>query len=255
MAFPTSMCGTPRAISSNGVTTVDCQKQVRSWRLLRSLMELLIPSCKCSTFIEDQDIQQQEEEENNHLQNCNNSQYPAFSTSSSTTIVGTIFGFRHGKVRLCIQTSYNSTNPVLLLQLAVPTTTLAREMQGGILRIALESTATRQGFSTADNSCSLLSMPVWKMYCNGRKVGFAVKRQPSKADMEALRVMSADHVLVGAGVISGKELQREDELMYLRANFERVCGSANSESFHLIDQDGSSTSTSQELSIFFFRSR
>ncbi|KAF5464098.1 hypothetical protein F2P56_014206 [Juglans regia] len=251
------MSGTPRALSSNGVTAVDCQKQVRSWRLLRSLMEFLIPSCNCSTFIEDQDIQQQQEEENNYLQNCYNSQY-AFSTSS-TTIVGTIFGFRHGKVRLCIQTSYNSTNSVLLLQLAVPTTTLAREMQGSILRIALESTATRQGFSstTAGNSCSLLSMPVWKMYCNGRKVGFAVKRQPSKADMEALRVMSADHVVVGAGVISGKELQREDELMYLRANFERVCGSANSESFHLIDQDGSSTSsTGQELiSIFFFRSR
>lgn len=250
MAFPTSMSGTPRAKSSNGVAAVDCQKQVRSWRLLRSLMELLIPSCNCSTFIEDQDIQQ---EENHYLQNCYNSRYPAFSTSSPT-IVGTIFGFRHGKVRLCIQTSYNSTNPVLLLELAVPTTTLAREMQEGILRIALESTATRQGLSTAANSCSLLSMPVWKMYCNGRKVGFAVKRQPSKADMEALRVISTDHVVVGAGVISGKELQREDELMYLRANFERVCGSANSESFHLIDQDGSSN-TGQELGIFFFRSR
>jgi uncharacterized protein (TIGR01570 family) len=65
------------------------------------------------------------------------------------------------------------------------------------------------------------------MYCNGRKVGYAFKRQPSKADMDALRVMSA--VVVGAGMISGKELDGDDEVMYLRANFERVCGSSDSE--------------------------
>jgi uncharacterized protein (TIGR01570 family) len=45
--------------------------------------------------------------------------------------------------------------------------------------------------------------------------------------MDALRVMSA--VVVGAGMISGKELDGDDEVMYLRANFERVCGSSDSE--------------------------
>ena len=88
------------------------------------------------------------------------------------------------------------------------------------------------------------------MYCNGRKVGYAVKRRPSKADMDALRLMSS--VFVGAGMISGKELDHDDELMYLRANFERVRGSSDSETFHLIDPDGN---IGQELSIFFFRSR
>nr|XP_023895792.1 protein MIZU-KUSSEI 1-like [Quercus suber] len=146
----------------------------------------------------------------------------------------------------CIQTNSNSTNPILLLELAVPTTTLAREMQGGILRIALEC-ATPTTYITG--SCSLLSMPVWTMYCNGRKVGYAVKRQPCKADLDALRLMS--EIVVGAGMINGKELNCEDELLYLRSNFERVCGSANSESFHLIDPDGS---IGQDLSIFFFRS-
>ncbi|XP_062154190.1 protein MIZU-KUSSEI 1-like [Alnus glutinosa] len=230
MAYPTVGATT----IANGVTTVDCQKQVRSWRLLRSLMELLIPSCGC-TIIEDRE---------NYLQNYSNPQYPTFT--SSTAVIGTLFGYRRGKVRLCIQTSSKlPTNPILLLELAVPTTTLAREMRGGVLRIALEC-------ASATPACSLLSMPVWTMYCNGRKVGYAFKRQPSKADMDALRVMSA--VVVGAGMISGKELDGDDEVMYLRANFERVCGSSDSESFHLIDPHGS-IGVDQELSIFFFSLR
>ena len=241
MAYPPIGGATNEA---NGVTTVDCQKQVRSWRLLRSLIELLIPTCNCTIIEQDQDIKQE-----NHIQNYyNNNPHPTF-TSSTVNIIGTIFGYRRGKVSLCIQTNCNSTNPILLLELAVPTTTLAREMQGGILRIALEC-ATPAYSTNAGSNCSLLSMPVWTMYCNGRKVGYAVKRQPCEADLDALRLMGA--VVVGAGTINGKELNSEDELMYLRANFERVCGSANSESFHLIDPDGS---IGQELSIFFFCSR
>lgn len=87
------------------------------------------------------------------------------------------------------------------------------------------------------------------MYCNGRKVGFAVRRIASRGDVEALKLLSS--VVVGAGVIKGNELGRDDELMYLRASFNRVCGSSHSESFHLIDPEGN---TGQELSIFFFRS-
>ena len=102
---------------------------------------------------------------------------------------------------------------------------LAREMQGGILRIALECSAS------SDTSNSLLSMPVWTMYCNGRRAGYAVKRRPSKVDMEALKLMNS--VVVGVGIISGKELDKDDELMYLRANFVRVSGSSEAESFHL----------------------
>ncbi|GLU13070.1 hypothetical protein SLE2022_297170 [Rubroshorea leprosula] len=221
---------------TNGVTSIDCQKQVRSWRLLRSLLELLIPSCNCF-FIEGQEIKRE-----NHLHNFYHTPKPNFT--SPTTITGTIFGYRRGKVSFCIQANSNSSNPILLLEFAVPTTVLAREMQGGILRIALESTG---GHNT--NSQSLLSMPVWTMYCNGRKVGYAMKRRPSKTDMDALRLMSS--VVVGAGTISGKELDHDDELMYLRANFERVRSSSDSESFHLIDPEGN---IGQELSIFFYRS-
>ncbi|XWS41626.1 hypothetical protein CRYUN_Cryun17cG0098300 [Craigia yunnanensis] len=221
---------------TNGVTSVDCQKQVRSWQLLRSLMELLIPSCNC-TFIEDKEIKQE-----NYL----HSYYPRSVTASSSVITGTIFGYRRGKVSFCIQTNSKSTNPILLLEFAVPTAVLAREMQGGILRIALECTSS----GNSGNSGPVLSMPLWTMYCNGKKVGYAVKRRPSKADMDALRLMSS--VVVGAGMISGKKIDHDDELMYLRASFERVRGPSDSETFHLIDPDGN---IGQELSIFFFRSR
>lgn len=225
----------------SGVTAVDCHKQVRSWRLLRSILELLIPTCNC-TFIEQHEIKQQ---------TCMKQNYyiPHIPTlNPSTTITGTIFGHRRGKVSFCIQTNPKSTTPLLLLELAIPTTILAREMRGGLLRIALESTSNVR--NSMDSHNYLLSMPIWNMYCNGRKVGFAVKRKPSKADMEVLGRMES--VVVGAGVISAKELDLDDEIMYLRGNFQRVCGSSDSETFHLIDPDGN---VGQELSIFFLRSR
>ncbi|CAJ1854613.1 unnamed protein product [Sphenostylis stenocarpa] len=218
-------------VGASTVTTVDCQKQVRSWRLLRSLMELLIPTCNCTFFLEEQD----------QSQKC-----PPQNLTTCATITGTIFGYRKGKVSFCIQTNANSSNPILLLELVVPTSVLAKEMRGGTLRIVLES-------SCNDNkNHNLFSTPLWSMYCNGRKVGYAVKRRPSNGDFEALSLMSS--VAVGTGVINScKDLQhQEDELMYLRANFQRVRGSSSSESFHLIDPEGS---IGQELSIFFFRSK
>ncbi|TKY60240.1 MIZU-KUSSEI 1 [Spatholobus suberectus] len=223
---------------ATGVTRVDCEKQVRSWRLLRSLVQLLIPTCNCATNIEDQD-------------ECLQNPTKCYSSSlmSSTTITGTIFGYRRGKVSFCIQADANSTNPILLLELAVPTTILAKEMRGGTLRIALESGSG--GNNDDDDADTFLSTPLWTMYCNGRKVGYAVRRRPSSTDFEALRLMRP--VVVGTGVMNCKEFvnKEDDQLMYLRANFQRVCGSDNCESFHLIDPEGD---IDQELSIFFFRS-
>ncbi|KAI4317307.1 hypothetical protein L6164_025186 [Bauhinia variegata] len=247
----------------NGVvtttTTVDCQKQVRSWRLLRSLMELLIPTCNC-TFIEDNDGD--DVVHNQYIKNkenyCNYEQYPS-AISNSITFTGTIFGYRGGKVSFCIEPNSNSTsmNPILVLELAVPTSVLAKEMRGGTLRMVLETSSPSPNYA-AGSCSSLLSTPLWSMYCNGRKVGYAVKRRPSNADLEALRLMRS--VAVGAGVIDidtrahgyGEDHdQLQQQLMYLRAKFQRVKGSSNSESFHLIDPEGT---IAQELSIFFCRS-
>lgn len=241
---------------TSGVTVVDCQKQVRSWRLLRSLMGLLIPSCNNCTFIEEQDPETTSKTSDYY----NNPQPSFFSTTTNNIITGTIFGYRRGKVSFCIQTnSKTKSNPILLLELAISTTVLAREMQGGFVRIALECATPGYSSSGSGNCYSLLSMPVWTMYCNGRKVGYAMKRRPSKPDLDALRLMSS--VVAGAGIITGKELNRvddndddnDDQLIYLRGNFERVHGSSeHSESFHLIDPD---CCMGQELSIFFYRPR
>ncbi|KAK2438496.1 protein MIZU-KUSSEI [Trifolium repens] len=215
---------------ATGVTTVDCHKQVRSWRILRSLIQLLIPTCYSTTIVEDQDATIS----NKILQN---------------SITGTIFGYRKGKINFCIQSNANSTTPILLLELAVPTNILAREMSRGTLRIALESSSTKNG-----RSSTVLSTPFWTMYCNGKKVGYAVKRRPSNSDFEVLNSMRS--VVVGTGVMkcNGDDDDYDDEVMYLRGSFKRVGGgSSECESFHLIDPEGDSIH--QELSIFFLRSR
>ncbi|XP_010429167.1 PREDICTED: protein MIZU-KUSSEI 1-like [Camelina sativa] len=225
----------PMEFQSTVVTTVDCQKQVRSWRLLRSFIQLLIPTCNCT-------LVQELEQENPSLRGkklyndikSRTSSFRSSSSLSSSTVTGTIFGYRKGKINFCIQTPRKSTSLDLLLELAVPTTVLAREMRGGALRIVLER-------NNEEDS------PFWNMYCNGKKVGYARKRCPSKDDLAALDALSK--VVVGAGVVTGKELGRfDDELMYLRASFRRVSGSKESEAFHLIDPAGN---IGQELSIFF----
>ncbi|KAJ0026176.1 hypothetical protein Pint_09144 [Pistacia integerrima] len=160
------------------------------------------------------------------------------TTTHASTITGTFFGYRKGRVSFCLQDDTRSS-PLLLLEFAVPTAYLAREMQYGLLRIALECDRQKQ----SSTSCSLFNVPVWSMYCNGRKVGFAIRRQMSVSDVAVLKLMQS--VSVGA------ELEEEGDLMYLRASFERVIGSADSESFHMINPVGSS---GQELSIFLLRS-
>lgn len=203
-------------------TSVDCGREVRYRRSFRSLVECMVPCCGFQP-----------------------SDSLASDTESITgsTVTGTLFGYRKGRVSFCLQVDTRSS-PLLLLEFAVPTTYLAREMQSGILRIALECDKQKE------RSCSLYGVAVWSMYCNGRKVGFAIKRKMSTNDAAVLKLMHA--VSVGAGVLSIAPLKSEDgDLMYLRASFERVIGSSDSESFHMLNPGGSS---GQELSIFLLRS-
>ncbi|KAL9229586.1 hypothetical protein vseg_005037 [Gypsophila vaccaria] len=243
-------------ITTTDVATVECHKQVRCWRLFRAIMELLIPTCNNCTFVQESSNHNNTSTNNPNTnyrrpknssvtnQNNNSQSYSSMTTTSSTLFTGTIFGCRRGKVKFCVQQSNDS---IILLELAVPTSALAREMRGGLLRIALECTNTD---THHQQSLPLLETSVWRMYCNGRRVGFAVKRRPSKSDMAVLRRVSS--VAVGAGVISGQEVGCEgDDVMYLRGNFERVRGSSDAESYHFIDPEGN---TNQDLSIFFLRS-
>lgn len=86
------------------------------------------------------------------------------------------------------------------------------------------------------------------MYCNGRKVGYAVRRQMSEDDAAIFKLMQS--VSVGAGVVPRETKSGSGDLLYLRASFERVIGSVDSESFHMINPVGS---TGQQLSIFLLR--
>ncbi|KAG8383575.1 hypothetical protein BUALT_Bualt04G0027800 [Buddleja alternifolia] len=216
--------------STTGVTTVDCHKQVRSWRLLRSILELLIPTCIIT--------QENQEFTQGKMYSQKYSTYKKPSCIPSSTITGTLFGSRRGKVSFCIQANPKSISPILLLELAIPTNVLAKEMKGGSIRIAFECNSGNK------YSGSLLSMPLWSMYFNGRKVGFAVKRKPSRGDIELLQRLET--IVVGAGIT-----RLDEDVMYLRGKFERFNGSDNSESFHLIDPD---SNIGQELSFYFLRS-
>lgn len=207
-------------------TELDCGKELRLRRSFRSIVERIAPCC--GLFPPSDSLSPNSE-----------------STHSSSTVTGTFFGYRRGRVRFCLQHDARSS-PLLLLEFAVPTSHLAHEMQFGLLRVALECD---RRISDRFGPHSLFEVPVWSMYCNGRKVGFAVRREMTAGDAVVLGLMRS--VSAGAGVLPVAKAEDGDELMYLRASFERVVGSADSESFHVINPVGSSE---QELSIFLLRS-
>ncbi|PON59925.1 hypothetical protein PanWU01x14_156440 [Parasponia andersonii] len=164
---------------------------------------------------------------------------------SKSMVIGTIFGHRRGHVWFCIQHDRLSSKPFLLLEFPILTHQLVNEMRFGLVRIALECDLSDLG------SCPLRSVPVWTMYCNGRKLGFAARRKAS--DRVRLLLKTMQSMTVGAGVMpSGFGSSDSEEIMYMRANYEHVVGNADSESFHLINPD---ECPSQELSVFLLRSR
>lgn len=91
------------------------------------------------------------------------------------------------------------------------------------------------------------------MYCNGRKCGHSMLRTCGEFDRYVLNMVQS--VSVGAGVIpvvenGGKSSRSEGELLYMRAKFERVVGSRDSEAFYMINPDSNG---GPELSIFLLR--
>ncbi|XP_028752338.1 protein MIZU-KUSSEI 1-like [Neltuma alba] len=168
--------------TADAVTGVECHKQVRSWRLLRSLIQVLIPTCNSSSLLDQRHQYLNPEADHNP-----SSMITALSSSCSSVISGTIFGYRHGNANLCIQEKPSSPTPLLLLHLPIPTTVLARQMRGGTLRMVLQR-ASITPRSCCCCSSRVLSIPLWALYCNGKKQGYAVKRKPESVDMEVLRL-------------------------------------------------------------------
>lgn len=166
---------------------------------------------------------------------------PDSHPQSSNCVIGTLYGQRKGHVFLAIQDDPKCF-PLFILELATPTSSLVKEMASGLVRIALECE------KSPSESKVLLQESTWSMFCNGRKTGYATRRDCSEIDRHILALVQA--VSMGAGVLSMANEGFEGELMYMRARFERVIASADSESFYMMNPDGSE---GPDLSIFLMR--
>ncbi|KAK4377948.1 hypothetical protein RND71_004244 [Anisodus tanguticus] len=176
--------------------------------------------------------------------------FPTHLTPNSCRkVTGTLFGHRRGHVTFAIQDNSMSSEPSFLIEFAISTSTLVKDMSSGLVRISLECERAPRGSSHV----MLSREPRWTMYCNGRKCGPALSRMSTSSDRHVLRTVR--NVSVGAGVISvvddgRKGGESEVELMYMRAKFERVVGNCDSEAFYMMNLDGNG---GPELSIFLLR--
>ncbi|KAM0950879.1 putative protein MIZU-KUSSEI 1-like, plant [Dioscorea sansibarensis] len=183
----------------------------------------------------------------------NKSSKALLSDTPTTTI--TLFGYRRSKASLAIQEDLRSS-PVFLIELPMLTSYLHKEMSSGLVKIALES-------ETRSSKKKLREEHVWAVYCNGRKSGYSIRRR--EASEEERYVMSMLRwVSVGAGVLPGPaegEMTTaaavlDSELTYIRARFEKVVGSKDSEALYMINPDGSAAGAAgPELSIFLVRTK
>lgn len=165
-------------------------------------------------------------------------------------MTGTLFGYRKARVNLAIQENPRCL-PFLLLELSINTGKLLHDMGLGLVRIALECEKHHPS-----EKIKLIDEPIWTMYCNGRKVGYAVKRVPTDDDLNVMQMLHA--VSMGAGVLpvdhtTGDSTSDGGELTYMRACFERAIGSRDSETYYMMNPDGRSNNSGPELSIFFVR--
>ncbi|KAL6864977.1 hypothetical protein ACP4OV_016128 [Aristida adscensionis] len=176
-----------------------------------------------------------------------------------TVIVGTIFGRRAGRVTFCVQRDA-AVPPPFLFELSVPMQSLAAEMGSGLLRIALECHRPSGGGKAHDGGGA--GGNVWKASCNGRDAGYATRRRPTDWDRRVLESMRTMTTGVGvlppevAGDGGGGGGGGGGEVLYMRATYERVVGSRDAVSFHLISPGGAAGgSPPQELSVFLLRTR
>lgn len=168
-----------------------------------------------------------------------------------TKVVGTLFGYRRGHVHFAFQEDFK-LNPAFLVELATPTSVLVKEMASGLVRIALEcdrkSSAEKKKYVVKP----LLEETIWRTYCNGRKCGYATRHECGAEEWKVLN--SIGPISMGAGVLPGAaengDGSNEGELMYMRAKFERVVGSKDSEAFYMMNPDGHG---GPELSIYLLR--
>ncbi|KAA8542316.1 hypothetical protein F0562_023548 [Nyssa sinensis] len=96
----------------------------------------------------------------------------------------------------------------------------------------------------------LLEEPLWRTFCNGKKSGFATRRECGPKEWKVLKAV--EPISMGAGVLpgNGDGAENDGEIMYMRAKFERVVGSRDSEAFYMMNPDSNGA---PELSIYLLR--
>ncbi|KAE8661390.1 protein IDA-like [Hibiscus syriacus] len=163
-----------------------------------------------------------------------------------TKVIGTMFGYRRDHVHFAFQEDAKQSS-AFLIQLATPTSVLVKEMASGLVRITLECEK-----KMGKKMVKLLDEPVWRTYINGKKCGFATRRQCGPEEWKLLKAV--EPISMGAGVLpescKGNGGGSEGEVMYMRARFERVVGSKDSEAFYMMNPDGSG---GPELSVYLIR--
>lgn len=164
-------------------------------------------------------------------------------------VVGTLFGSRRGHAYFAFQKN-PTAQPAFLIELQTPISGLVKEMASGQVRIALECDKEEEKTKKVGNSRKLLEEPVWRTYCNGKKCGFAVKRECGEKEWRVLKAV--EPISMGAGVLPAEKTVagEDEETMYMRAKFERVMGSRDSEAFYMMNPDSNGT---PELSVYLLR--
>ncbi|KAL6844026.1 hypothetical protein ACP4OV_025699 [Aristida adscensionis] len=191
--------------------------------------------------------------------------------SSRRRMTGTLFGYRDGRVTLSLQENARC-QPTLVVELALPTHSMLRELGTTAgARIVLESekrSAAAHGAVSGelapaasmryrddhrhdeDDDGWVLEEAMWTMFCNGKRVGYAVRREPTEEDIAVLETLWA--VSMGGGVLPGRsDVDGPDgELAYMRGCFEHTIGSRDSESLYMVGPPGGDC---PEFAIFFVR--
>ncbi|CAN7118317.1 protein MIZU-KUSSEI 1 [Brassica rapa] len=183
-------------------------------------------------------------------------------------VVGTLFGSRRGHVHFSVQKDPTSP-PAFLIELATPISGLVKEMASGLVRIALECDKAkeeekeegekgRRRHGGGDKTKAavprrLVEEPTWRTYCNGKKCGFATRRECGEKEKKVLKAL--EMVSMGAGVLPETEETSVGgggggDVMYMRAKFERIVGSRDSEAFYMMNPDSNGA---PELSIYLLR--
>ncbi|KAL8111162.1 hypothetical protein AgCh_026777 [Apium graveolens] len=119
-------------------------------------------------------------------------------------------------------------------------------MASGLARIALKCSKEED---EEKRTCRLVEEPTWRTFCIGKMSGFASRKECGPKEWKILKALGP--ISMGAGVLPAENGEGEgDEIMYMRAKFERVVGSRHSEAFYMINPDSNGA---PELNVYLLR--